>query len=152
MTDADKPAFLQALARLAIAHREKEPDVVQMRVYFDALKHCAIEFVVEAANRLMAAEFFPRAGAWLREAQAVERERGEAQRALLRKLPTPLCSACADTGWATTQTAEPAPASAASCDDRNYSADDRGLRCPERRYKRTPSRSRLRKPPRRSPR
>jgi hypothetical protein len=65
MTDADKPMFVQLLARLAVAHREKERDVVQMRVYFDVLKASEIEFVVDAAERLMGGEFFSRAGAWL---------------------------------------------------------------------------------------
>jgi len=100
MTDADKAQFAEAFTRLAIALREQHPDARAVRVYFDALQGIEIEFVVEAATRLTRGEFFPKTGEWLREAQAVERERVEAQRALLRRLSTPLCEACDDTGWA----------------------------------------------------
>ena len=31
MTDTDRPAFLQCVARLAVALREPEPDVMQIR-------------------------------------------------------------------------------------------------------------------------
>ena len=37
MTDADKPTFAQAFARLAVAQREKEFDAVTVSVYFCAL-------------------------------------------------------------------------------------------------------------------
>jgi hypothetical protein len=70
-----------------------------MRVYFDGLKGREIEFVVAAAERLMRADLFPKLADWHREAVKVEAERVEEQRALLRKLPSPLCLACSDTGW-----------------------------------------------------
>jgi hypothetical protein len=81
MTEADKPAFLQAIARLALALREPEPDVVQIRVYFDALKDREIELIVAAADRLVAsAPWFPKASEWGQLARQIECERTEAQR------------------------------------------------------------------------
>lgn len=100
MTDSDKPAFLQALGRLAVALREKEPDVVQMRVYFDALRAYEIELVAAAAERLMSGQWFPKAPEWLAQTVKLEHERLEEQRSVLRKLPSPLCLACDDTGFA----------------------------------------------------
>lgn len=101
MTDQDKPAFAQAMNRLCIATRESEPDAIKMRVYYEALKALEIEFVVAAASALeTGAEWFPKAKEWRDVAIKVERERTEDQRAFLRKLPSPLCLACNDTGWA----------------------------------------------------
>jgi hypothetical protein len=100
MTDADKHAFRQAFSRLAIALREKEPDAVQMRVYFDGLRDLEVEFIVAACEQLVRSEFFPKVGDWRRAAFGVERERVAAQRQLLRNLSVPLCRECADTGWA----------------------------------------------------
>lgn len=102
MTDQDKPAFAQAINRLAMATRELSPDTAKIRVYFDALKGIEIEFVVEAALQLQTADWFPKVGEWKDAAVKVERERTEQQRAVLRKLKTPLCRACDDTGWADT--------------------------------------------------
>lgn len=100
MTDQDKGTFAKAMARLCIALREHEPDAVQLRTYFDALKGVEVEFVVMAADRLLSsAAYFPRAGEWHAMALTVRRERIEAQREYLRKLPQPLCDACGDTGW-----------------------------------------------------
>jgi hypothetical protein len=99
VTETDKPAFVQAIGRLAVALRCAEPDVVQMRVYFEALGDIEIEFVTEAATRLMRGEFFPTTGTWRAMAERIERERRAAQRALLRRLPAPLCGVCDDTGW-----------------------------------------------------
>lgn len=100
MTDQDKPVFLQSFNRLVIALRDKEPDTATLRVYFDALRDCDIEFIVAAAERLMNAEWFPKTSEWKGAARAIEHERMDQQRAVLRKLPTPLCRACDDTGWA----------------------------------------------------
>lgn len=98
MVEADKPEFLQAIARLTVALREKEPDVVLMRTYFAALHDVEIEFIVAAADRLIGyAEWFPKTSEWRAEAAKIERERLEAQRAMLRKLPAPLCLECDDT-------------------------------------------------------
>ena len=38
MTDADKPAFVKVNEQLAVATRDKEPEVTQVRVYFEALR------------------------------------------------------------------------------------------------------------------
>ena len=100
MIDADRPVFVQAFNRLAVALREKEPDVVMLRVYFAALMPHEIEFVVAAADRLAAdAPWFPKVSEWRAVAATIEAERIDAQRALLRKLPAPLCAECSDTGW-----------------------------------------------------
>lgn len=103
MTDQDKPLFLQAFNCLVVALRDKEPDTVTLRVYFEALKDLEIEFVVAAAERLAKPRsdaWFPKAPEWGAMAQRIEHERLDQQRAILRKLPSPLCRACADTGWA----------------------------------------------------
>lgn len=98
MTDADRPAFLQCVARLAVASREPEPDVVQLRVYFAALQDLEIELVTAAADRWMTSSpWFPKVSEWRGLARQIERERVEAQRARLRKLP--VCPACNNTGW-----------------------------------------------------
>lgn len=100
MTDADKPAFARAIARLAVALREKDPDAVMMRVYFDTLRDIEIEFVVAAAERIVTSgQWFPKVTEWRATAARVETERRQAHRALLSKLPTPLCDVCRDTGW-----------------------------------------------------
>lgn len=100
MTESDRPAFVRAIGRLAVALREKKPDVVQLRVYFDGLNDLEVEFVVAAVERLMRAAWFPKVSDWREAAQRVERERCEQQAARLRRLPQPLCDACSDTGWA----------------------------------------------------
>ena len=96
----DKPAFAAAMVALAVALREKEPDVVLLRTYFDALQDLEIEFVVAAAERLRAhALWFPKPSEWRAMAASVATERAEVQRAFLRQLPAPLCKTCTDTGW-----------------------------------------------------
>lgn len=103
MTDQDKPAFLQSVARLAVALREKEPDIALMRVYFEALKPLEIDFVVASALQLeTSAQWFPKTSEWYAAALRLEADRREEQRAILRKLPGRLCAACEDTGWART--------------------------------------------------
>jgi len=100
MTNADRSTFRQVHARLAVALRETEPDLAQLRVYFAALSDLDVEFVVAAADRLMTtSSWFPKVGEWRQMARAIERDAIEAQRARLRKLPAPLCSSCRDTGW-----------------------------------------------------
>jgi hypothetical protein len=99
MIDADKPRFVEAVGRLAVALREKDPDVVTLRVYFDGLRTLEIELVDAAAERLMSAAWFPKVSEWRAAAAKIEGERRAAQRELLRKLPTPICDRCADTGW-----------------------------------------------------
>jgi hypothetical protein len=100
MTDTDKPAFLQAFARLCVALREKEPDAVAIRVYFDTLKDIDVELVVAAGERLLHTTWFPEASEWASAARKIEADRIDSLRARLRKLKTPLCDLCQDTGWA----------------------------------------------------
>ena len=99
MTDTDKPAFVQAVVALATALREPEPDALLLRVYFDGLKDLDVEFVTAAVERLVRAAWFPKVGEWRAMAAKVEADRVAEQRARLRKLTTPLCVACSDTGW-----------------------------------------------------
>ena len=62
---------------------------------------CEIEFIVAAADRLMVeSKWFPKTSEWFSMARTIERERVEAQRDVLQRLPAPLCAACHDTGWA----------------------------------------------------
>jgi hypothetical protein len=97
--DADKRAFAAAFSTMAVATRSAEPDLTQMQVYFDALRHLDIEFVTKAATRLAREKFFPSVGAWDAAARQIERECRDAQQDFLRRLPVPLCAACSDTGW-----------------------------------------------------
>jgi hypothetical protein len=104
MTDADKPAFAQAMARLCIALREKEPDAVQIRTYFAALGGLDVELVVAAADRIAStAEWFPKVPEWRSMTAKVERERLEQQAEIIRKRrlagESALCQACDDTGF-----------------------------------------------------
>ncbi len=106
MTDADKPAFAAAFGRLCIALREKEPDAASMRVYFEALRLWEIELVTAAALKLGTAvndqgqAWFPKAGEWRAAVARLEADRIQQQKAILSKLPEPLCADCGDTGWA----------------------------------------------------
>lgn len=101
MTDQDKVAFAQAFNRLCVALREKEPDAVQMRVYFEGLKALELEFIVAAGDALaMSAAWFPKLPEWRAAAAKVETDRVDQQRAILRKLKEPLCRQCDDHGWA----------------------------------------------------
>lgn len=100
MTDHDKVPFARVFNRLCVALREKEPDAVQMRVYFEGLKALELEFVVAAGDALaMSAQWFPKLPEWRAAATKVEQDRIDQQRAVLRKLQQPLCAACEDTGW-----------------------------------------------------
>lgn len=103
MTDTDKPAFAKAMATLALALREKEPDAAQMRVYFKALSALEIEFIVAAADTLASSsQWFPKTSEWHTAAQRIERDR-VAQLAVVllkrRKNGQPLCNDCEDTCW-----------------------------------------------------
>jgi len=100
MVEGDRLAFVQAISRLVVALREPEPDGVLLRTYFAALHDVEIEFLLAAADRLIGhAQWFPKTSEWRAEAARVEKERVEAQRELLRKLPAPLCLECLDSGW-----------------------------------------------------
>lgn len=101
MTDYDKPAFAQAMARLGVALREKDPDAVRLRVYFESLKDLDVELLVAAAEELAKrAEWFPKTSEWREATVRLDRERTECQRAALRGRLVPLCADCGDTGWA----------------------------------------------------
>lgn len=100
MTETDKPIFAAAMGKLCLALREKDPDAAQMRTYFDALKDLEIEFVTVAADALArSSEWFPKTSDWRSAAARVERDRTIELQARLRKLHTPLCLVCDDTGW-----------------------------------------------------
>lgn len=92
--------FAPMFATLAIQLREKDADVATARGYFIALKDLEPEFVALAATRLATtAEWFPKTPEWRAMARTIERERTDEVKARLRKLPTPLCLACDDTGF-----------------------------------------------------
>lgn len=103
MVDADRPAFLEAFGKLAIALRGHEPDAIQMQVYFEDLADLPIELVVDSATEIRrgGAEsgWFPTVPDWRRSARAIEARRREEQRARLRAQGEPLCAACRDSGW-----------------------------------------------------
>ena len=93
--------FAPIFASLAIQLRQTDADEATIRVYFEALKDQQYEFVAMAAERLAKkSAWFPKTSEWRATIVTIEAERREAQRALLRKLPMPLCVTCADTGWA----------------------------------------------------
>lgn len=98
--------FSPIFALLAVQLRATDADEATIRGYYQALKDLEPEFVAEAAQRLARTvdedgkSWFPKAPEWRAAASKVEVDRQEQQRAYLRKLRTPLCLACGDTGWA----------------------------------------------------
>jgi hypothetical protein len=100
MTIHDKPRFLAATNRLAVALREKELDLVQMQIYFEALSDLDVELVIAASRTLeQRATWFPKTSEWRDAVEGIRRERIQAQRDWLRKAPRPLCPTCDDTSW-----------------------------------------------------
>lgn len=98
------PDFAQVFAKLAIQLRQTDADEATIRGYFESMKDLEIELVAMAAERLARkAEWFPKTSEWRDATVKIEQERTEAQRAVLRNLPEPLCSDCFDTGWAIVQ-------------------------------------------------
>lgn len=92
--------FTNIFAPLAIQLRQTDADEPTIRVYFEALKDLEFEFLTMAAQQLAKeSAWFPKTSEWRAKAAKVEAERLHAQRALLRKLPSPLCPMCSDTGW-----------------------------------------------------
>jgi hypothetical protein len=92
--------FAPIFATVAIQLQARDADDVMARAYFKALKDLEPEFVAMAAVRLAdSAEWFPKTSEWRTLARSIERERTEEVKARLRRLPTPLCLACDDTGW-----------------------------------------------------
>lgn len=82
-----------------------DADEPTAKAYHAGLNDLEPEFVAEAARRLgrlvneNGQSWFPKLGEWRQLAIQVEREWIDRQKQMLRKLPAPLCPACADTGW-----------------------------------------------------
>lgn len=92
--------FSPIFATLAMQLRAQDVTEITARGYFKALSDLEPEFVAMAATRLAtSAEWFPKTSEWLALARKIEREREDQLKALLRKLPEPLCVACEDTSW-----------------------------------------------------
>lgn len=92
--------FSQVFAPLALQLRATDADEAMVRAYFLALQDIPIEFLAMSAQRLSKrGEWFPKTSEWADAAKRIEAERIERQRELLRRLPTPLCLSCDDTGW-----------------------------------------------------
>lgn len=99
--------FTNVFAMLAVQLRYTDADEIAIRAYYKAMDDLELEFVAMAAERMAhrggsqgeSPHWFPKTSEWREQAAKVEHERTEAQRALLRKLPEPLCLACRDTGW-----------------------------------------------------
>jgi hypothetical protein len=97
--------FADVFAKLALQLHATDADAPTIRAYHQALADLEIEVVREAAHRLArhvnedGHAWFPKSGEWRVEAVRVYGEWTEQQRAQLRRLPTPLCPHCDDTGW-----------------------------------------------------
>lgn len=97
--------FTPIFAMLAVQLRATDADEATARAYFQALQHCEVEFVKDAAIKLGRAtnqdgeSWFPKTGEWLTATTRVEWDRKIAQQAFLRSLPVPLCRDCSDSGW-----------------------------------------------------
>lgn len=93
--------FSEVFALLAKQLRQTDADEADIRAYYTALRDLELEFLQMAAKRLAAVgEWFPKTSEWRKAARDIERERTDALRAQLRRLPAPMCVACDDTGWA----------------------------------------------------
>lgn len=96
--------FSPMFATLAMQLRAQDADTLTAKSYFKALADLEPELVAMAAETFaLTAEWFPKTSEWRAAALAVEQQRIEQQRALLRRRPRPLCLACDDTGWDRTQ-------------------------------------------------
>lgn len=101
--------FANVFGVLALQLRFTEADEATIRAYFEVLKECELEFVQMAATRFATctgenASWFPKTAEWREATAKVEADRHEQQRAILRSLTDPLCTACRDTGWARNET------------------------------------------------
>lgn len=79
-------------------------DTASIKAYYKILSKIDAEFVLMAADQLAtSAEYFPKTSEWVSAAKAIERERIEKQRAVIRDRQRfgvpPLCVECDDTGW-----------------------------------------------------
>ncbi len=94
------PEFSEVFALLAVQLRATDVDEATIRGYYEALNDLELEMVQMSARTMaVSCAWFPKTSEWRDAAGKVERDRLIAQRALLRKLPTPLCRACQDTSW-----------------------------------------------------
>lgn len=97
--------FADIFAVLALQLHATDADVATIKAYHPAMQDLDVELVAEAAKRLArqvnedGKAWFPKSAEWRREVARVKTEWQEQQRALLRRLPTPLCRHCDDTGW-----------------------------------------------------
>jgi hypothetical protein len=93
--------FAPVFATLAFQLRATDADEAIGRSYFKVLGDLDLELVVMAADEFAAtSEWFPKTGEWRTRVKVIEARRQDDLRARLKKLPTPLCVECRDTGWA----------------------------------------------------
>ena len=99
--------FSNIFAILAVQLRFTDADEVTIRGYFEPLKDLDVELVQMAAQQFSRGgvndrgeAWFPKSAEWRTAAGKIEATRIAEVHARLRKLPTPLCLACDDTGWA----------------------------------------------------
>lgn len=91
--------FSNVLTTLATQLRA-DVDEVTLRAYHEALKDLELAFIAMAAERFAkTSAWFPKTSEWRAMTARIEAERLDAQRALLRRLPMPLCDQCGDSGW-----------------------------------------------------
>lgn len=101
--------FSQVFAVLAMQLRATDADEAMGRSYFKALGDLDLELVAMAADVIARRggaqegdnrHWFPKTSEWRAAVEKIEIDRTDALRARLRKLPTPLCFDCDDTGFA----------------------------------------------------
>lgn len=97
--------LLPVFTVLALQLHATDADEPTAKAYHAGLADLEPEFVAEAARRFAAQTnqdgqaWFPKLPEWRRSAILIEREWQEQQKAMLRRLPAPLCEHCHDTGW-----------------------------------------------------
>jgi hypothetical protein len=92
--------FGTILGRLALQLGHPSPDKATLQAYYDALQDVEPEYLAMAAKELaQSSQWFPKTSEWRAAAAKVALHRRVQQAEILRRLPAPLCAACADTGW-----------------------------------------------------
>ena len=99
--------FSAIYALLSAQLRNTDLDVPVVKSYHKVLGDLEVEFVAMAAERFAKGvavqddgqAWFPKAPEWRALALKVEREREDALRAQIKRLPAPLCRDCDDTSW-----------------------------------------------------
>ena len=102
MTALDKPRFLQAFNRLAVAVRlpADHTDGAMHRVYFEGLSDFGIEAIEAAAHELeRQAKWFPKVSEWRDVAERARNIRALAAVSTDQRVWHAECDACDDTGW-----------------------------------------------------